>query len=233
METFVNPIPGLRLCKAFSFDFPLGTRWDEYRTPDCKKNVDLNQPMGPGQTPTSEVPAQEGVYGRLGNPLRNQGFPCIAEYPYPEAEDPYSLDQIVDIDRSATFDHTGRLSGSFVKYLIQRNHISIVKMTIVPLTQNGGPKLLWQSGEVSLVPMAEAPNVWYWENAATREELIFTAHAIIDPSRWKSLGVEPGIYNLVINWEFWALNGNTRERMPISGFDESMTFEVSAPTINL
>lgn len=233
MDTFVNPIPGIRLDKMFSFDFPLATKWDEYRISGCKKNIDLNQPNGPVDIPTSEVPTQEGIYGKLGVPARNQGFPSMAEYPYPEAEDPYAHDQIIDIDRAASFDHTGRLSGSFVKYLIQQNHVSNVKITVVPLTNGGNPILLWQSGDVGLVPQPKAPNVWYWEDPNSRNELIFTAHAIVQPADWKRLKMEPGIYNLIINWEFWAINGNRRERMPVSGFDESMTFELSAPTIDL
>lgn len=233
MDTFVNPIPGIRLDKALCFDFPLGTTPQEYRTPGCNRNVDLTQPTGSGQTPSSEVPAMEGVYGLLGNPKRNQGFPCMAEYPGPEAEDPYPHDQIIDIDRAASFEHTARLSGTFVKYLVQSNHRSIVKMTAVALTQNLPAVQLWNSGFVSLNPMAEGPNVWYWENPATRSELIFTAHAVINSNRWRELGMQPGIYKLVINWEFWDIEGNRRDRMPISGFDESMSFELSAATVNL
>ena len=231
MDTFVNPIPGILLRGWFSFDYPLATKWSEYNTPGCRKNIDLNQPVGGGETPSSEVPTQEGVYGKLGSPKRNQGFPCMYEYPYNEPGDPYPLDQIIDYDRRARFDHTGRLSGSFVKYLIQSNHKSIVKMTAVPLTHPGGPIPLWNSGLVSIVPLAPKENVWYWEDPAKQNELIFTAQADLQPHDWHSLTVIPGIYNLIINWEFWAINGPKKERMPISGFDESMTFEMSAQTI--
>ncbi len=232
MDTFVNPIPGIRLDKALCFDFPLGTTSKEYRTPGCNRNVDLTQPTGPGRTPSSEVPAMEGVYGLLGTPKRNQGFPCIGEYPNPEAEDPSPHDQIIDIDREATFDHTARLSGNFVKYLVQANHQSVVKMTMVALTQNIPPLPLWNSGLISLIPMTKGPNVWYWENPATRTELIFTAHAVILRNRWRELGIKPGIYKLVINWEFWDIEGGRKERMPISGFDESMSFELSDATVD-
>ncbi|MFZ5518988.1 MAG: hypothetical protein ACOY90_20315 [Candidatus Zhuqueibacterota bacterium] len=234
MDTFVNPIPGIKLEKMFAFDFPLGSTSKDYQTPGCKRNVDLNNPNGQGETPTSEVPTQEGIYGKLGNPKRHQGFPSVMEWPTPEAEDPDMQDQIVDIDREACFDHTGRLSGSFVKYLVQANHHSNVKMTVVPLTHgNGSPVLIWESGFVALVPQAAGPNKWYWEDIAKQNELIFTAHAVINPQKWQSLNLKPGIYKLVINWEFWAATGKVRERMPISGFDESVSFELSAPTIDL
>jgi len=234
MDTFVNPIPGLKLEKMFAFDFPLGQKASDYRTPGCNRNLDLTMPVGLGEIPTSEVPTQEGIYGKLGNPKRNQGFPSIVEWPTPEAEDPDSQDQIVDIDREACFDHTGRLSGSFVKYLIQSNHISIIKMTVLPLTYgSGSPVLLWESGNVALVPQPAGPNVWYWEDATKRNELIFTAHAVINPQRWRSLNLKPGIYKLIINWEFWSVEGTRRERMPISGFDESISFELSDPTVEM
>jgi len=81
--------------------------------------------------------------------------------------------------------------------------------------------------------MTKGPNVWYWENPATRKELIFTAHAVILRNRWRELGMKPGIYKLVINWEFWDIEGGRKERMPISGFDESMSFELSDATVDL
>jgi hypothetical protein len=227
MDTFVNPLPRLYLWKWLSFDYPLATKWSEYNTPNCRKNIDLYQPMGAGETPSSEVPTQEGVYGKLGSPQRNQGFPCMYEHPFNEPGDPYPLDQIIDRDREAAFDHTGRLSGSFVKYLIQPNHKSIVKMTAVPLTHPGDPIPLWNSGLISIVPQTPNPNVWYWEDPAKQNELIFTAHAVLNRQDQDPSGMPSGIYNLIVNWEFWAINGDKKERMPISGFDESMTFEMS------
>lgn len=218
MDTFVNPLPGMTIKKWFSFDFPTGIT-----TRGCHANVDLR---------SGEQPAQEAVYGRLGMPQRDQGYPCMYEV-HPEAEDPWRHDQIIDIDRPAAFDHTARLSGSFVKILTHSpNLISIVKMTAVPLTSSSiTPIDLYRTGPIALNPTSNAPNQWYWLNSKSEQELVFTAHAVLREQDWVSKKAEPGIYNLVIKWEFWDTSNQARmERLPISGFDESMTFELSAPT---
>lgn len=223
MHTFVNPVPGIPIWKWLCFDYPV-----DYRTPQCLPN--LQPKFGP------EVPAIEDIYGKIGVPAKSQGFPIMREYPYPEQEDPNIQpmhDQIIDIDRAAVIDHTGRLSGSFVRYLVQDNHKSLVKMYVDPLTNGGNPMLLWDSGYVPLVPGSKAPNRWYWNDPNTRQELIFTAHAQIEKSRWQTLNLKPGIYKLIINWEFWDFKQNSKERMPMSGFCEALTFELSDATANL
>ncbi len=223
MHTFVNPLPGIPVFKWLCFDYPLG-----YRTRKCLPNIDLKY--------SSDKPVVEEIYGQLGVPARAQGHPCMREYPFPEAEDPYIRpyhDQIVDVDRATVFDHTGRLSGSFARYLVQANHKTIVRMHVVPLTDSGEPAEIWNSGYVDLMPQAEGPNVWYWHDSNTRKELIFTAHAIVEPGKWAGLNLDPGIYKLVINWEFWDFKGNQKERMPISGFSDAISFELSEPTARI
>lgn len=223
MNTFVNPVPGIPIVKWLCFDYPVN-----YRTRNCLPNLEAR--FGP------EKPAIEDVYGQLGVPAKSQGFPSMREYPYPELEDPNLTpmqDQILDLDRDAVIDHTGRLSGSFVKYLVQDNHKSLVKMHVTSLTGGGNPILIWESGLVALVPVAQAPNVWYWKDPATRAEMVFTAQAHIEKSRWRALNLKPGIYKLIVNWEFWDFKNNGKERMPISGFCEALTFELSAGTVDL
>ena len=233
MDTFVNPIPGISLRKWVSFDFPLGKKRHEYQTDGCKKNVDL---FGDFRKPTSEVPTQEGLYGKLGSPRRYQGFPNMGEV-RPEAEDPFGPDQIIDIDRPAYIDHTARLSGSFVKSLAHfPGYVSIVKMHIVPLTQgNGTPVQIYNSGPVSLAPVTGKPaNKWYWEDLASEHELVCTAHNVLTPGAWRQYNLKAGIFNLVINWEFWDnSNPSKSKRLPMSGFDESVSFELSDKTVNL
>jgi len=228
MDTFVNPIPGMKVEGFLNFDFPLPRYAAEYRTPDCKLNVDLNQPW---PRPSSEVPTQEGVYGRLGRPKRNQGFPCIYEK-YPEDEDPGKLDMIIDIDRKACIDHTGRLSGSFVKFLEGNpDYKSIVKMHIVPLTQGDGTPELIYSVTAPLVAGPKAPDKWYWDKANNYNELIYTAHKRIESQYWDAQKLEPGVFKLVISWEFWNYKNSANPvRFPMSGFDESMSFQLSAAT---
>lgn len=230
MDTFVNPVPGISLRKWIGFDFPLATNPKEYNTPGCRKNVD---PNGVGAL---EVPAHEAVYGKFGSPPRFQGFPCMGEL-VPEQEDPWGHDQIIDIDRAAFIDHTGRLSGSFVKSFAHiPGYVSIVKIYVVGLTNgDGSPKLIYNSGPVPLVPSpTKVPNRWYWEDPAKEQELIYTAHCVLNPGDWQGFNLAPGIYNLIINWEFWDRSDpNNAKRLPISGFDEAISFELSAATSRL
>jgi len=235
MDTFTNPMKGMSLDLMFSFDFPLP--WDsttnEYKTPDCLRNVDLTQPAG---SPSSEVPAHEAVYGLCGNPQRHQGFPCIYEV-NPENEDPQLEpyhDQIIDVDRDSCFDHTGRLSGDLVDIFEGNpNYVSIVKMHIIPLTQGNGAPIEVYNEKVSLVAAPEGPNVWYWEDPSDQNELIYTAHLEVLANEWgQYLGnLGPGIYKLIISWEFWdEEDQNNFKRLPMNGFDESMSFQLSDPT---
>ncbi|MBN2093687.1 hypothetical protein JW964_28965 [candidate division KSB1 bacterium] len=219
MDTFVNPLPGMTIDKWLGFDYPVGI-W----TRKCHGNINLLH--------SREKPTTGALFDKLGYPRRDQGYPCMYEF-WPEDEDPWRHDQIVDIDRKACFDHTGRLSGSFVKILTHfPNHVSRVTMHAVPLTNGGGGISLFDTGLISLTPGSNGPNQWYWYNAQTEQELIFTAHAEIDVKDWTAKGMTPGIYNLIIKWEFWDRSSQNAKRLPISGFDESMTFELSAPTSN-
>lgn len=235
MDTFVNPVPGISLRKWLGFDFPLATNVKEYQTPGCQKNVDL---FGDSLKPTSEVPAHEAVYGRFGNPKRYQGFPFVGENsPELDEGDPRGPDQIIDIDRPAFIDHTARLSGSFVKAFAHiPGYVSIVKMHVVGLTNgNGTPVKIYELGPMALTPSpVKVANKWYWEDSAKEQELICTVHRVLNPGDWTQLGLKPGIYNLIINWEFWDRSDPAKpKRLPISGFDEAVSFELSAATYTL
>ncbi len=233
MDTFVNPSKGITLEKWFAFDFPIPengpTKEPEYKTKlaaggFCHLNVDL--------THSSEKPAHESVYDKYGNPLRNQGFPCIYETsPQAGHGDPTEHDQIIDITTEACIDHTGRLSGSFVKWLEgNKEYQSRTRFHIHPLTfGSGAPTLLYQTNWVPLVATPEEENVWYWEDPSTEQELIFTAHTVIKPSFWKDNPdiAHEGVFKLVVSWEFWNRKDPEKPiRMPISGFDESMSFQL-------
>jgi len=229
MDTFVNPVPGISLNKWIGFDFPLATNVKEYQTIGCQKNVDL---FGEVQKPSSEVPGHEAVYGRFGNPKRYQGFPCMGES-VPEPEDPSGHDQIIDIDRPAYINHTARLSGSFVKsFAYIPGYVSIVKMHVVGLTNGDGSPVQIYQVPIALTPWAvKVANKWYWEDSAKEQELICTVHRVLNPGDWTQLGLKPGIYNLIINWEFWDKSDPAKpKRLPISGFDEAVSFELSAAT---
>ena len=175
-----------------------------------------------------EAPAVEQLYGKLGTPPKEQGHPVLREYG-PEPEDPNIppyLDQIVDIDRRVRVDYTARLSGSFVKFLTCE-YRSVVKMDAHPLTADGATIALCPPIHRSLTAGANSPNVWYWKDA-TKDELIFTAQTTFNP---REVRLNAGhMYKLLIRWEFYDKQG---ARMPISGFNEAITFEVSKATVDV
>lgn len=212
---FVNPLPSLKVSHLLLFDFPA-----DYRASGTLPNVNI------------AAPALEQMYGKLGTPAKEQGHPLLREQRAPEQEDPNMppyQDQIIDIDRKAIIYHTGRLSGTLVKYLANSQYQSIVRFDAHPLT--GGAQVKIKDIVSPLTPGASAANVWFYRNPATRDELLYTATVEFDPRR---VGLVAGnIYKLVVRWEFRDLGITPNERMPISGFDETVAFEVSEATVNL
>jgi hypothetical protein len=218
---FVNPLPRLYAFHLLQFDFPADKR---YCAPATLPNVNV------------EAPLIEAVYGRLGTPRQEQGHPLLREVPYPEAEDPgypNYHDQIIDIDRNARIYNTGRLSGSFVKYLAHDTYKSIVRIDAHPLTHNGDVVSIARI-EATLKPAPPAANVWFWKDPKQRNELLFTARADFDPNSVGRTRLEPeNVYKLIIRWEFWDTSVKPAERMPMSGFNEFISFQVSQKTQNL
>jgi len=222
MKTFVNPLPGTPIFKWLSFDFPADRR---YHAPVC-----CLPNLNPGQGP--EAPGHEDIYGKLGFPPKEQGFPIMREYPYPEEEDPriWPLhDQILDRDRGACICHTGRLSGSFVKYIVQSDHKSRVKIQAKPLDHVGPIEVLYNE-ERELVPQSPACDVWFWLEPKTESELLYSARALI--TTWPRTMI-PGLYELIVHWEFWDYKKRGKpDRMPISGFCTELSFELTPGTKN-
>jgi hypothetical protein len=217
LSSFVNPLPDLRVRHLLQFDYPA-----DYHAPRCLPNINV------------EAPGAEAIYGLLGTPPKEQGHPCIREQ-RPEAEDPRIRpyqDQVLDIDRPIQINHTGRLSGSFVKYIAHDPYFSVVKIYVDPVAPAGSPPIRLSQNQEKLKPQAQAPNVWYWNDPATRNELLYTAHVVIQNPRAAGLRPEQ-VYKLVCKWEFWDESGQRRERMPISGFNEAVAFEVIAATENM
>src|SRR5262245_36480967 len=216
---FVNPLPGLKASHLLQFDFP-----SDYRAPDTYPNINI------------EAPGIEQMYGKLGTPAKEQGHPSLCEQSPVEAEDPNTYpfqDQVVDIDRCVVVHHTARLSGSFARFLASENYQSIVRLDAQPITSGGA--LIRLTGATGIVatlrPQTPAKNVWFWQNPTTREELIFTANIEFNPRR---VGLQAeNVYKLIARWEFYDRSITPAERMPISGFDETVAFEVIARTANL
>jgi len=214
-RTFVNPLPGIKIHKILGFDFPAHPY---YHAIDCPSNLN-----------SAIEPEKHDVYGRLGYPPREQGFPLMRENiiePITTKLLPYH-DQIVDRDREANIFHTGRLSGSFVQYIVQPNHKSRVKMHIRPLDHDG-PVVTLYDLEVPLVAGGNIADTWFWLDSNTRNELIYTANAVISKG-WH--GMKPGIYKLIVHWEFWDYKDQkNKTRMPMSGFCDAISFELVEET---
>lgn len=223
-DQFVNPSPNTPLSHVLAFDFPV--REGEYRATGCLANINI------------DAPAIEQLYGQLGDPAREQGHPCIREYALAGQEAveigdpnvaPYQ-DQVVDIERGIQIDFTGRLSGNFAKYLASDNFRSRVRMFAHPLAPAEGNPVQVYNQLVSLNPVASAPNVWFWKNPAQKTELLYTAHARFNAGQYLQ---SEQVYKLVVKWEFYERDGDRLNRMPISGFDEAVSFEVIGNTITL
>jgi len=216
---FVNPLPGLKAAHLLQFDFPA-----DYYAPGTLPNINI------------EAPGVEQMYGKLGTPVKEQGHPLLREQTPAEEEDPNVRpyqDQVVDIDRNVIIYHTARLSGSFARFLANSNYQSVVRLDAHPITAGGGlVRLTGVTGIVSsLQPQAPARNVWYWQNPSTRSELLYTAAIEFNPRR---VGLQAeNVYKLIARWEFYDRSITPAERMPISGFDETVAFEIIAQTADL
>ena len=253
-EQFVNPVPTQRITKYLSFDFPCdpvaggigvepppgGQGSGSYvaftNNPKAYGNVNLN------------TPGIEQLYGPLGNPPRQQGHPFVRENP-PEPGDPppfpvgnVTHDQIVDIDHGFIIDHTARLSGSFVEFLASEPFYSVITVRVHDLTAGGFFALGSSPFRNWLTPSPEEINVWYWRFPDVQRELLQTRQIEIDDPAAAGFK-EEHLYKLVFRWAFYKYTGplpypalpplpagGDARRLEISGFDESMNFQVVRAT---
>lgn len=241
-EMFVNPAPGMTVQRFLSFDFPCK---------DPGEGVELPGPPG-GYRSTGgaygnvnlHAPGIEQLYGPFGVPALEQGHPFMKELPA-EAEDPATLDLVLDIDQKIQINHTGRLSGSLVRLLASKPQFSTIEasaLAVAPVDPTTSSIVLFSRSDW-LTPQPEAPNVWFWLAGSTSHELLYTVHAVIDP---RALDFDPeATYKLVMRWKFWRYTGTPIpaappatddpkvERLPISGFDEAIAFEVIRATVSV
>lgn len=260
---FVNPVPQMKAGSILCFDFPCA----DLQRPDI--SIEQPSPIVGSDTYVAfsdpadhrvwgnvnlRSPAPEALYGRLGNPAREQGHPFMKEYD-PEQEDPTEgefgdvyHDQIVDIDRGIQINHTGRLSGDFATFFASKPFFSTILVSAVAVAPVQPATASIQLGNFKnwLTPMGEAPNVWYWRMGTRDGELMFTADVRLAPGQ---VIFEPeAVYKLVFRWKFWkytgadpapdtppdpAGGGRDFVRLGISGFDEAIAFEVSSATEEL
>ena len=209
LQSFVTPLPELRVRHLLQFDFPA-----EYHADGTFPNVHI------------VPPAIEEMFGRLGTPAMEQAHPSISDY-RPGNEDSRNSRQpclTVDIDQRTQICHTARLSGHFVKYIAKSTYRSIVEIYGVPVAPSIGSPIPLYREERPLEAREGGPNAWHWKEPAARMELIYTAQAVFTP-RDKGFQAEQ-ICKLVCKWGFWDYSAAAKERMPISGFDEAVTFEV-------
>lgn len=227
-EQFVNPSPLLHVRHYIAFDFPVlpGNAISipsDYTAAGTLANINL------------QATAMEQVYGLLGTPPREQGHPLIKENPG-EFEDPSPVDQVLDIDQGMAVYHTGRLSGSLVPFLACDQFCSKVVVTALAVAPHHIHENSIQMNTIvrTLEPNPSAPNVWFWRNNdPNTKELLFTATTELSAQRAQQIGFRrEQVYKLVFQWQFWQCDKqrNLTKRMPISGFDESIAFEVISAT---
>jgi hypothetical protein len=158
----------------------------------------------------------------------------MKEHPWPESGDPAIVDQIVDMDRGVQIDHTARLSGSLIPFMANNSFESEVEISVLPVTPIAGPAVAFQLANIvsPLAPGAPVPNVWFWRPGTTTNELLFSAQVIIPAGQMGSKGFkEEETYKLVYQWKFFHLSPTGRQRMPVSGFDEAIAFQVIKRTV--
>jgi hypothetical protein len=213
LQSFVTPLPQWRVHHLLQFDFPA-----EYHAKGTLPNIKV------------EPPAIEEMYGKLGTPPMEQAHPSILEYRpgYADAKSASHQFQTLEIDHTIQISHTARLSGHFVKYIAKSQYHSLVQIYAFPIAPSVGSPITLYNEDRRLEGRTDGPNAWYWKDPDARMELIHTAQAIIDPKE-KGFQTEQ-IYKLVCKWAFWDCSGTAKERMPISGFDEAVTFEVIQKT---
>ena len=213
LQSFVAPLPQLRVRHLLQFDFPA-----EYHAKGTIPNIKV------------EPPAIEEMYGKLGTPPMEQAHPSILEYRpgYEDSKNASHQYQTLEIDQKIQVCHTGRLSGNFVKYIAKSQYHSNVEIYAIPIAPSIGNPIPLYNENRKLEARNDGANVWYWKDPAARIELLYTAQAIIDPKE-KSFQAEQ-IYKLNCKWSFWDYSGTSKERMPISGFDGAVTFEVIQKT---
>ncbi|MFQ5630478.1 MAG: hypothetical protein ACE5I1_17030, partial [bacterium] len=144
-------------------------------------------------------------------------------------------DQVLDIDRGIKINHTGRLSGTLVKFLFDHctcNFYSEIKVTTTDVTDNTAPSIILDTRCDQIVPQPQAKNVWFFKDPATKDELLFTLDTEVAKAADANLQAEH-VYKLIINWRFWTACEPPRKRLPISGYDESISFEVITETENI
>lgn len=243
-EMFVNPAPGVTVQKFLSFDFPCVGSGEGIEPPTAASDGGYRSLGGTFGNVNLHAPAIEQLYGPLGLPPLEQGHPFIKEDPG-ELEDPGSVDMVLDMDQGAQINHTARLSGSLVRLLASKPQFSTIEasaLAVAPVVAATASIPLFTRSDW-LTPVAEAPNAWFWRMGTTTQELLYTVHEVVDPS---ALGFDPeATYKLVLRWKFWRYAGSPYpadpppttdpnvERLPISGFDEAMAFEVIRATVGV
>lgn len=221
-DVFVNPLPGLDISKFLAFDFP---------TLPLSQGKNLYEGAAYMGNITLEEPAIQEMYDKLGEPPQHQGHPKIRELD-PEGEDPNQPerfrdhDQVLDIDRRIRINHTGRLSGSFVKYIADCGFCSKIKVICTDVSDNNEPTQVLLETVDDLTPKPQALNVWFWLNPNKKQELVFNLDVVRAANQYFKA---EHVYKLIVKWEFWSKD-KPRERLPISGYDESISFEVISQT---
>ena len=239
----IMPITQVGVNLMGAFDFP---RPQQPATPARPllvhpPNTHSNVPSGyDAHTATERWYAPAG----FGTPQRRQGWAAVYESGAPEPEDvddptipPYTLnsrpDLMIDFDYEICIDHTGRFSGLMVQLIDDGNHEFRIQAWAHPLNQpNPAPILLNPATPWTVINGQGNPpaaNTWYYFQA---NELVYTLPLVVPPANLLAEMNLPGIYRLVIDWEFrhTAAGGGVPHYEPFGGFDANTIFRIGHPT---
>jgi hypothetical protein len=237
-----QPANDIQRVYSGDFDFPRG----KIVMPD---GTELN-PCAPGQVANvppgdDEKTWLERWYDKeedgFGMPAVRQGWATIYEEgTAPEEEDPKELpfiDLLLDRDRGIVINHTARLSGKMVNLFKNGNYQFKATIILQPLMGNNGPYQVpypdWQTITPSPTHIA---NRWYLLNSTN---MVYTLRAVIPHSEAQGDDVDPnyplsvpGIYRILINWDFRHKEpGEARWHYEsLGGFDHNLVFRVGFQT---
>ncbi len=226
---WLNPLPKQPIGSFLCFDFPADKAPLLFGShPYCSTNGAPNVDFA-----TEEI---ESLYGNLGVPERPQAQPRIYELPQGTGDPGLKKhDQMIDVDHQIIINHTARISGDFIPWLINPKFQMLITVDALPETTAATPINL-STITIPLEPQAENVNVCFWRNPAAgnpaRPDPRFPPELLmnikLEGKTCKEYGLKPEeLYKLMIRWSLWyTYDKKTKERVPVGGFTETEAFQV-------
>lgn len=179
----------------------------------------------------------------FGTPPLRQGWATMYEDGTPpEEEDPDAsphVDLTLDRDRGIVINHTGRISGRMVELVLNGTFECRIMVTAHPLRGAVRVDPLHDTGWVTVeANSTHVANQWY---LLTPSNLVYTLRVVIPPSATHPNDdvddprypfVVPGVYRLIIDWDFRHKVAGTPDYHyeVLGGFDHNLVFRVGYKT---